>query len=710
MIKRLRLKNFRRYEDQVFEFGPGVTFIEGVNNAGKTTIFYAIEYVLFGSVAEFKSPGGLLRPKADGGGVEMDFVAKDGQHYRLQRIHVRPPKSRTKTVGHFTLKQIGIAEPTEDGGTGESWEKYVLSSDFQDREEQLALKIYELLGLNKRLFQTAIFSRQSEAALMLAGDPKLDLVLGVTAVALAADELRSLSNDFEKQASQVARIDDSLMHSRNELKLSIERTAGVSAEQSELTSKIKLLKEQEAKVNEQLAARSNLNGASSQLRSALKQLSADRMAAQHALQQLQSFMDEQAGAVRADETLKTNETIAAHRQTQKELGQQLQQQRTQLRELDQVAGDLKGRIQRREKLAASGRSECETCGQPIDQAKNTREIKAWQKELDANQKQQSAANTTIADLTAQSAKLDADIRTLEKRSEELQRLSQRQQELETRREQTSQSLAKAEPQIKALAETVIDQLAKEGQGENTVEVPSQRDIETLTVFSEKLAEQLTASDTSFAVRKTELRTDLNGLTQMLQRAEADRRETHERMQRTEREIARLESERAELANRLEQSKTLGTAAKAFQELQQVLRQRAAGALATSMLALHRQLSQRDEFESLTVDPKNYAVHVRARDYSEEVPASAFQGGGQRVLLGLSFKLALAQMVGHCPFLLLDEPTDGLDIENRQQFVSRLGSLNVTQQMLVITHESASEAGQRIKIDRPEAAAPKARRR
>lgn len=701
MITRLRLKNFRRYEDQVFEFGPGVTFIEGINNAGKTTIFYAIEYVLFGAVAEFKSPGGLLRPKADGGGVEMDFVAQDGHHYRLQRIHVRPPKSRTKTVGHFTLKQIGIAEPTEEGGKGESWEKYVLSSDFQDREEQLALELFELLGVNKRLFQTAIFSRQSEAALVLAGDPKLDLVLGVTAVALAADELRSLSSDFEKQASQVARIDDSLVHSRNELQLSSTRMSSVNVEQAELNAKINLLKEQEARVKEQLAARKTLNSSSSQLRSALKQLSADRLAAQHASQQLQAFLKEQANENQADETAKNSQTISDHRQTQKQMTEQLQQQRVQLRELDQVAGDLKGRIERREKLAASGRSECETCGQPIDLAKNSREIKAWQKELEANQKQQAGANTTISGLTEQISKRDVDIRTLEKRNEELQRLTKRQRELEKDRDQSQQTLGQAEPQIQSLAESVIAQLQLEGQGggADAIDIPSARDIESLILFSEKLTEQLTASDTALAIRQTELRTDMNGLSQMVKRAEADRSDAQDRQQRTQREIARLEAERAELASRLEQSKTLGTAARAFQELQQVLRQRAAGALAARMLAIHRQLSQRDEFESLTVDPKNYAVYVRARDYSEEVPASAFQGGGQRVLLGLSFKLALAQMVGHCPFLLLDEPTDGLDMENRQQFVSRLGSLNVTQQMLVITHEATTEAGQRITIER-----------
>ncbi len=112
---------------------------------------------------------------------------------------------------------------------------------------------------------------------------------------------------------------------------------------------------------------------------------------------------------------------------------------------------------------------------------------------------------------------------------------------------------------------------------------------------------------------------MNGLSQMLKRAEADRSDAQDRQQRTQREIARLEAERAELANRLEQSKTLGTAARAFQELQQVLRQRAAGALAARMLAFHRQLSQRDEFESLTVDPKNYAVYVRAETIAKKSP-------------------------------------------------------------------------------------------
>jgi len=66
VITRLRLKGFRRYVDETFELGPGVTFINGRNNAGKTTLFLAIEYALTGTVSGARSQAVLLNPAAKG--------------------------------------------------------------------------------------------------------------------------------------------------------------------------------------------------------------------------------------------------------------------------------------------------------------------------------------------------------------------------------------------------------------------------------------------------------------------------------------------------------------------------------------------------------------------------------------------------------------------------------------------------------------------
>src|SRR5437016_5953295 len=54
----------------------------------------------------------------------------------------------------------------------------------------------------------------------------------------------------------------------------------------------------------------------------------------------------------------------------------------------------------------------------------------------------------------------------------------------------------------------------------------------------------------------------------------------------------------------------------FKDLQVQIRSDAATKLAENTLALHRRLSERDEFASLTIDPAHYAVQVVPRDLGE----------------------------------------------------------------------------------------------
>ena len=54
---KLRLINFRSYKDRTFNLKHGVTLIKGESGAGKTTIFEAIDYVLYGKVQKPYSHG-----------------------------------------------------------------------------------------------------------------------------------------------------------------------------------------------------------------------------------------------------------------------------------------------------------------------------------------------------------------------------------------------------------------------------------------------------------------------------------------------------------------------------------------------------------------------------------------------------------------------------------------------------------------------------
>ncbi len=51
MLKKLVTKNFRKLEDNTFEFGPGLQVVRGANEAGKSTMLEAIGYALFGAKA-----------------------------------------------------------------------------------------------------------------------------------------------------------------------------------------------------------------------------------------------------------------------------------------------------------------------------------------------------------------------------------------------------------------------------------------------------------------------------------------------------------------------------------------------------------------------------------------------------------------------------------------------------------------------------------
>ena len=48
MLNKVTIKNFRQHEELVVDFTDGVTVVRGENEAGKSTIFEAISYAMFG--------------------------------------------------------------------------------------------------------------------------------------------------------------------------------------------------------------------------------------------------------------------------------------------------------------------------------------------------------------------------------------------------------------------------------------------------------------------------------------------------------------------------------------------------------------------------------------------------------------------------------------------------------------------------------------
>jgi DNA repair exonuclease SbcCD ATPase subunit len=116
--------------------------------------------------------------------------------------------------------------------------------------------------------------------------------------------------------------------------------------------------------------------------------------------------------------------------------------------------------------------------------------------------------------------------------------------------------------------------------------------------------------------------------------------------------------------------------------------------------IHRALSVDHEILAVEIDPARYQVLVTPRDTGIAMPASLAQGGGHRLLLGLAFRLALLERLGPFPFMLLDEPTYGLDERHRHALLERVAKLSLCEQILVVTHQTMGEVpAQRIVLDK-----------
>lgn len=139
ILRRLRLKNFRRYREAQFSFPEGLVGVLGPNGSGKSTIFEAVGWTLFGNPLSRTGGFGLVSTQAGPGApcsAELDFEA-GGRAYKVHR--------RLVYGGEFTWSQV-----FEDGtptATGNQATRSLIG---------------ELLGLHSAAFLKMVHARQGE--------------------------------------------------------------------------------------------------------------------------------------------------------------------------------------------------------------------------------------------------------------------------------------------------------------------------------------------------------------------------------------------------------------------------------------------------------------------------------------------------------------------------------------------------------------------
>ena len=105
MIRRLRLHNWRSYEDLDVELDPGTTFVVAPNGVGKTSLVYGLAWGVFGQHSKV-DPKPCIRAGSDNAQVRVEFDLPDERRFSI----VRTVKRRGAPTATYELEGKGISE------------------------------------------------------------------------------------------------------------------------------------------------------------------------------------------------------------------------------------------------------------------------------------------------------------------------------------------------------------------------------------------------------------------------------------------------------------------------------------------------------------------------------------------------------------------------------------------------------------------------
>lgn len=204
LINKLKLKNFKQYKDEIINFPTGLTGLVGRNGAGKSTVFDAISFALFGplkgvNLSQLKNDNA---PASEPVEVELEFIERN-KEYVVKRA-LRGVAQTTK-VGLYRVDQQNIVALAENA-------------------TEVAKELYKIIKLDKDSFVNSFFAKQKETAGLLASTPaerviEIRKMLGfdrLDAISkTAGNKLKTLKYEMEAAASLL--LDDQRIADLNEL-------------------------------------------------------------------------------------------------------------------------------------------------------------------------------------------------------------------------------------------------------------------------------------------------------------------------------------------------------------------------------------------------------------------------------------------------------------------------------------------------------------
>ncbi len=199
ILKSIRLKNFRKFKDSYVEFPDGVTGVVGLNGVGKSTLFEAVAWTLYGPVAARTSTEQIKREGAtpsESCRVELDFIFDDDAYHVVREMSGKNLSASGSATVNGKLAVNGAE---------------VLSKFIQKR-----------LGMDWKSFYTSIFAKQKELNTLSSMNPseRRQLILRMLGINAVDEIISQIRSDMKEKKNLIENLAGDLVneHGQNKMK------------------------------------------------------------------------------------------------------------------------------------------------------------------------------------------------------------------------------------------------------------------------------------------------------------------------------------------------------------------------------------------------------------------------------------------------------------------------------------------------------------
>ena len=673
ILKTLTLRNYRKFKNAIIEFPDGVTGVLGLNGVGKSTIFEALAWVLYGSVAARTSTEQIKRKEAlptDPCRVELDFIFENDS-YRI----VREMKGKNLTASATATINGKIIATGAD----------VVSKYIQKR-----------LGMDFKSFFTSIYAKQKELNTLssMNASERRPLILKMLGIDSLDEVIKEIKSDKRTKASIIDKINQDLIdesgkekiyifkenikeleNQRNEneklIKKEKEKLQSIKKEKDDLEKKCKTLKNDFEKINEkkeEIADRKSLFEQKNKLADEIKNLNEKIKQREKTVlaqkKKLEGFSDvEKEINTLENRIIETNKKI-------EDYVKNIEKKETLLEKINEDILEIESKKIKIEKIGPEAK--CPTCERVLaKQYKNL--ISKFEKEKIDKKKEIITFEKTIKSLKESKEKITREEQALQKRKNyynnqirEKERIKTTIKNISNEIEQEKKDLKTKQENANELKEIKFDKKEHENIIEKTSQLYNQYQ-EALKSFDSK-------KDT------------FNLVNIEIERKESNKKLINQKIDNFKEKISELEKSKEKIKNEKIIVHNLGMLADVMSEFRTHLISRIRPTLSSYASDFFERLTD-GKYSELELDEDyNLLIYDEGNSYTIE----RFSGG-EEDLANLCLRIAISEVIteragGVFNFIILDEIFGSQDNIRRNNIMKALSGLSSKfRQIFLITH-------------------------